>query len=276
MVYKILGMDWIPPEIRENRGEIEASIKHQLPKLIKSGDIKGDLHIHSDWSDGELNIGEIADIANNMDYGYIAITDHTAGLGITHGLKEKDIGEYITEITQTNSKLQTSNSKLKILAGAEVNILTNGNLDISDKGLSKLDVVVASIHSGFRQPREQVTERLLKAIENPNIDIIGHPSGRLLGSRQPLDIDWQKIFRAAKANNVAMEINAHPQRLDLNDELAMMAKEMGVKMVISTDMHHSEHFQNMRYGVAVARRGWLEKSDIINTWSIEKILQYFQ
>jgi len=269
--YKTLGMDWIPPEIRENKGEIEASLNHQLPKLIKLNDIKGDLHLHSTWSEGEMEIKEIAEYAQKLGYEYIAITDHTAGLGITHGLKEKEIEKYINEINKINSKLKAQNSKLTILTGAEVNILANGNLDISDRELSKLDIIIASIHSGFRQKEEQVTSRLLKAIQNPNVDIIGHPSGRLIPSRQPLNIDWKKVFRAAKDNNVAMEINSHPQRLDLTDDLCLMAKDMGVKMVINTDMHHAEHFKNMRYGVAVARRGWLEKKDVINTGSLSEL-----
>jgi DNA polymerase (family 10) len=268
--YNALGMDWIPPELRENNGEIEAAFKHKIPKLVELDDIKADLHIHSTWSEGEMTVFEIAKYVQELGYEYIAITDHTAGLGITHGLKENDIKKYIDEINKIDLKFKIKNLKFSILSGVETNILANGNLDISDQTLSKLDVVIASIHSGFRESEEKITERLLKTIQNPNVDVIGHPSGRLLGSRPSLNINWKKIFLAAKKYNVAMEINSHPQRLDLNDELCRIAKDMGVKMIINTDSHHLEHFQNMRYGVAVARRGWLTKNDVLNTLSLEE------
>jgi len=326
-VYKTLGMDWIPPEIRENKGEIEAALRQAqgkssgLPKLVKLKDIKGDLHLHSTWSEGEMTISEIVEYSQKLGYEYIAITDHTAGLGITHGLKEKDIDKYIEEIKSisdpmtalgtsrlssiatsnvnrfshdcaqdksvnltvldseaqakgvgglktnivTKNVRRTTNNGIKLFAGVEVNILVDGSLDISDRELSKLDIVIASIHSSFRQSQEQVTARLLKAIQNPNVDIIGHPSGRLLPNRQPLNLNWKKIFEAARKYNVAMEINSHPTRLDLTDDLCFMARDMGVKFIISSDMHHAEHFQNIRYGVSVARRGWCESKNILNT-----------
>ena len=275
-VYKTLGMDWIPPELRENNGEIELAFKHQLPKLIEQKDVKGDLHIHSTWSEGDMTISEIAQYASKLGYEYIAMTDHTAGLGITHGIKEKEISKYISEIEKVNTNIKALGSKLKVLSGVEVNILANGNLDISDRELSKLNIVIASIHSGFRQDKEQITKRLIGVINNTNVDIIGHPSGRLLSGRQPLDIDWKKVFQAAAENKVAMEINSHPDRLDLNDELAKMAKDMGVKIVISTDAHHKEHFQNMRYGIAQARRGWLTKADVVNTLLLSKLEDWFK
>lgn len=267
-VYKTLGMDYIPPELREDRGEIEAALNHKLPKLVELKDIKGDFHIHSTWSEGEESVETMAKECLKLGYTHMAVTDHTAGLGITHGLKEKDFEKYINEIKKINDKFQNSNVKFKILSGAETNIMANGNIDISDQYLAKLDFVIASIHSGFRQAEEQITNRILKTIQNPNVDVIGHPSGRLLERRHALNIDWQKVFKAAAENNVEMEINAQPDRLDLNDSLILMAKDYGVKFIISTDSHHIEHLQNMRYGVAMARRGWLEKKDVLNTYSI--------
>ena len=193
-------------------------------------------------------------------------------MGITHGLKEKDIPKYIKQIQNLNLKFQNHNAKFKILSGAEVNILADGSLDISNKTLAKLDLVIASIHSGFRQSREKITARVIKAIQNPNVDVIAHQLGRLIEKRQPLNLDWQKIFRSAGQYNVAMEINCHPDRLDLNDQLIRMAKDFGIKFVISTDSHHSLHFQNMRYGVAMARRGWLEKNDVLNCYTLQQLL----
>jgi DNA polymerase (family 10) len=284
-VYKTLGMDWIPPELRENNGEIEAALNHKLPKLVEIKDVKGDLHLHSNWSEGEKSIAEIAKEAELYNYEYIAITDHTAGLGITHGLKENEISKYIKEINHINLKLKNKNSRLdsqarqvksKVLTGAEVNILANGNLDISDRELSKLDIVIASIHSGFRQDKDKITARLIKAIQNPNVDIIGHPSGRLINKRPPLNLDWDLVFKEAAEHNVIMEINCHPVRLDLNDDLITMAKKYGVKFIINTDMHQFDHFKNMRYGVATARRGWLTKNDVINTYDFAKITNFIK
>jgi len=273
-VYKTLGMDWITPELRENNGEIEAALDHKLPKLIEIKNIKGDLHLHSNWSEGEKSIVEIAKEAELFNYEYIAITDHTAGLGITHGLKENEISKYVKEIEKINTNIETRGSNLKVLTGAEVNILANGNLDISDRELSKLDIVIASIHSGFRQDKDRITARLIKAIQNPNVDIIGHPSGRLINKRPPLNLDWDLVFKEAVKHNVIMEINCHPVRLDLNDELIFMAKKYGVKFIINTDMHQFGHFKNMRYGVATARRGWLTKNDVVNTYDFAKIINF--
>lgn len=272
-LYKTFGMDTPAPELRENRGEIEAALKHKLPKLLELKNIKGDLHLHSTWSEGENSIEEVAKAAQKLGYEYMAITDHTAGLGITHGLKEKDISRYIKEIDKINQKLHATGYKLHVLSGVEANIMADGSLDISDQMLSKLDVVVASIHSGFRQSKDKITERLIRAMKNPNVDIIGHPSGRLLEKRQPLNLDWEKVFEAAKENSVIMEINSQPDRLDLSDDLIIAAKKYNLKFVISTDSHHLVQLENMRYGVATARRGWLEKKNVINSLSLQDILE---
>jgi len=268
-VYKTLGMDYIPPELREDRGEIDLALKHQLPKLVEIKDIKGDFHLHSIHSDGETSIEDMATACKKLGYTHIAITDHTFGLGVTHGLRETDIDNYINETKRVSKKVG-----IKVLAGAETNIMANGEIDMPDKYLEKLDFVIASIHSGFRQDRVKITERLIKSIQNPNVDIIGHPSGRLLERRHELSIDWEKVFKQAAVNKVAMEIDAQPDRLDLDDNLILLAKKFGVKFIISTDSHHIEHLQNMRYGVAMARRGWLEKKDILNTLSLSEFLVY--
>lgn len=266
--YGFLKMDWIPPELRENSGEIEAALKRKLPELIELSDIRGDLHVHSDWSDGNLSIEEIALNAEKLGYEYIVISDHTVGLGIAHGLDEKDLESRQKEI----DKVQKKHPKIKILSSVEVNIKADGDLDIKDWMLEKLDIVTASIHTSFYQGREKTTTRLLKAINHPHVDIIGHPSGRIIGQREPYEVDWPKIFQAAAQNKMAMEISAFPNRLDLKDTLCREAKTYGVKFAISTDAHQVSHLDLMRFGVAVARRGWLEKSDIINTQSLKNLL----
>lgn len=267
-VYQTLGMQTPIPEIRENRGEIELALKHKLPKnIIDLKDIKADLHLHTRWSEGEFSVEEIALACKKMGYQYLAITDHSAGLGVTHGLKEKDIPRYISEIKKVSRKL-----KIPILAGLEANIMADGSIDISDKILAKLDFVIGSIHSSFRQEKNHITERLLKAINNPNIDLIGHPSGRLIERRHALNIDWDLVFQTAKKTNTIMEINAQPDRLDLNDSLIILAKEYGVRFVISTDSHYLDQLTHMRYGVAQARRGWATKADILNSFNYHTFL----
>ncbi len=268
-VYRFLGMDWIPPELRENLGEIEASLKHKLPKLIEITDIKGDLHVHSNWSDGLMSIEEVTKIAEKLDYEYIVISDHTVGLGIAGGLDEKDLEARQKEIEDVQKKYP-----IKILSSVEVNIKANGDLDIKDWMLEKLDIVTASIHTSFFQDKETMTARIIKAISHPHVDIIGHPSGRVIGRREPYEADWQKIFREAAKHKTALEISAFPDRLDLRDVLCREAKTYGVKFAISTDAHQAHHFDLMRFGVAVARRGWLEKKDVINTFDREELLAW--
>ncbi len=271
-VYKTLGMQMPIPEMREDRGEIELAIKHQLPKnIVDLKDIKGDLHLHTTWSEGSQSIKEMAQACIKKGYSYCAITDHSAGLGITQGIKESDVDAYIKEIQKLNSQFADN---FKILSGVEANIMADGNLDLSDKTLQKFDYVIASIHSGFKQNKEIITKRLLKAINNPNVDCIGHPSGRLIEQRAPLDLDWPKVFEAAAKTNTIMEINSQPDRLDLNDSLILMAKKYKVKFVISTDSHHVDQLNNMLYGVVTARRGWATKKDIINALNVSNLLKY--
>jgi len=279
-IYKKLGMDWIPPEIREDNGEIEAAIGKKLPELIGLDDIKGDLHVHSDWNGGENSIEEIAETAIKIGYEYIGISDHTKFLKIENGLDEKQLRKRNKEIEKLNSKWnkfgigasKTQNPKLKILKGCEANIMADGLVDIDDKTLAEMDFVIAGVHSHFKMSKEKMTERIIKAMENENIDIISHQTGRIIGRRDEYQIDFDKILKAAKKTKTILEINAHPARLDLKDIYIKKAKEAGVKMIINSDAHHINELKLMEYGVAQARRGWAEKEDIINCWGIEKLL----
>lgn len=268
--YQFLKMDWMAPELRENRGEIAAALKHQLPDLVELKDIKGDLHVHSNWSDGMLTIEEIANIGQKLNYQYIVISDHTVGLGIAHGLDELRLQKRQKEIEAAQKK----HPNIKILSSVEVNIKADGDLDIKDWMLQKLDIVTASIHTSFFQDRERMTQRMLKAINHPHVDIIGHPSGRIIGQREPYDADWMEIFRACQKAGTALEISAFPNRLDLKDTLCQEAKKFGVKFAISTDSHQAQHFDLIRFGVAVARRGHLEKDDIINCLSTDDLIKW--
>ncbi|MBI4029984.1 PHP domain-containing protein, partial [Candidatus Berkelbacteria bacterium] len=268
-VYKTLGMDWIPPELRENQGEIEAALKHNLPNLIQQKDIKGDLQMHTNWTDGKSTIEEMAKEAKKMGYQYIAITDHSKGLSIAHGLDGKKILKQIEEIRKAEKKI----GGIKILAGTEVNINADGSLDHLDKTLEKLDVVIAAVHSSLEQSREKMTKRVLSALRNPNVDILAHPSARLLGRRDEIEIDLEAVFREAAKNKVILEINAFPDRLDLKDVYIMEAQKFGCKFIINTDSHHTSHLKLMRYGVAQARRGWLEKKDVLNTLGLNELLK---
>jgi len=275
-IYEKLGMDWIPPEMRENQGEIELALKHKLPKIINYHDIKGDLHCHSNWNGGANSIFEIAQAAIKIGYQYIGIADHTKFLKIEHGLDERQLELRNKEIDKINESLKTKNLKLKILRGCEANILNDGSIDIKDETLKKLDFVIAGVHSNFKMPKEKMTERIIKAMKNPNVDIISHPTGRILKRRNEYQIDFDKILRAAKETKTILEINSFPERLDLNDQNIRRAKEMGVKMVINTDAHHKDQLRFIEFGVAQARRGWAEKEDIINCWSLEKLLKFLK
>lgn len=269
-LYKYLGMENIPPELRENRGEIEAARKNELPKLVELSEIKGDLHVHSNWSDGNVSISDIVKKSQDLNYEYIAISDHTIGLGIAHGLNEAELEKRDIEI----KKVQSKYPKIKILSSVEVNIKADGDLDIKDWMLEKMDIVTASVHTSFYQEKDVMTKRLLGAISHPHVDIIGHPSGRIIGQREPYEVDWPEIFRACRKYGTALEISAFPNRLDLRDYLCQEAKKFGVRFAISTDAHQLHHLDLMRFGVAVARRGWLEKSDIINTQSIDELMSW--
>lgn len=271
-VYKTLGMDYIVPELRENQGEVEAALKHQLPKLIELKDIKGDLQMHTNWTDGHQSILEMAKSSKRMGYEYIAITDHSRGLGIARGLDEKKVLKQIEEIKQAQSKV----SGLKILSGTEVNINADGTLDHPDRLLEKLDVVVAAVHSAFEQNKDKMTARVISALRNPHVDILAHPSGRLLGQRDEIQIEWEEIFKEAAKNKVALEIDAFPDRLDLKDVYIIEAKKFGCKFTVDTDSHHTSHLELMRYGVAMARRGWLEKEGVYNTLDLNELLKWLK
>ena len=269
-VYRCLGMDWIEPELREDRGEIEAAQEGRLPKLIHEFEIKGDLHVHSKWSDGTSSIEEIARAAQKRGYQYVAICDHSKSLRIAHGLDEARLMKQIEEIDRLNEKLKG----FQILKGSEVDILTDGTLDLSEKILEKLDFVVAAIHSGFKQDKEKMTKRIIRALENPLIHVIAHPSGRLLGARDPYEVEIEGLMEAAKKYRKALEINAYFERLDLDDIHCRKAKEMGIQVAIGTDSHHLDQMWMISLGVAVARRGWLEAPDILNTLPLKGILRW--
>ena len=294
-IYQKLGMEWIPPEMRENQGEIEAASERKLPKIIGYKDIKGDLHCHSKWDGGANSIEEIAEAAMKMDYQYIGIADHTKFLRIEHGLDEKKLELQKKEIEKLNSKFRIRpqpisnglgrpaliqgrwrNSKFRILQGCEANILSDGLIDIKDEALKKLDFVIAGIHSNFKMEKSKMTERIIRAMKNPNVDIISHPTGRILKRRDEYQIDFDKILRVAKETGTILEINSFPERLDLNAENIRRAKEAGVKMVINTDSHHKDQLRFIEFGIAQARRGWAEKGDIINTQPLEKLLKFFK
>jgi DNA polymerase (family 10) len=268
-IYKILGLPYIPPELREDQGEIEAAQEGRLPRLVTAEEIKGDLHVHSKWSDGSHTFEQLVDAAKERGYSYIAITDHSKGLGIARGLTGERLLEQKKEINAVNKKLKG----FRIIHGIEVDIRSDGSLDISDDVLKELDIVVASIHSGFKQPRKQLTYRLVSAMKNPYVSIIAHPTGRLIGERDAYDVDMDEIFATAKKTGTAIEINAYPLRLDINDTYAKRAKEMGIPIVIATDTHVINQFDYMRYGVSIARRGWLEKDDVLNTLEAEKLFK---
>ena len=271
-VYKVLGMEWIEPELREDRGEIEAAQKRRLPKLVDEPEIRGDLHIHSKASDGTASIEEIAKAAQKRGYQYVAICDHSKSLKIARGLDESRLLKQIEEIDRMNEKLKG----FQILKGTEVDILTDGKLDHADKVLEKLDFVVAAIHSGFKQEKEKMTKRIVRALENPFVHCLAHPSGRLLGARAPYEVDIDQVMEAAKKYGKALEINATLERLDLDDIHCRKAKEMGIPLAIGTDAHHLDQLWMIGLGVAVARRGWLETGNVLNAMSLKEILKWCQ
>jgi DNA polymerase (family X) len=267
-IYEKLKMDYVPPELRENTGEIAAAEKYQLPKLVELREIKGDLQMHTMASDGKNSIEEMAEAAKALGHQYIAITDHSKAVTVANGLDEKRMAAHIKKLRAADEK----GLGIRVLAGSEVDILKNGKLDYSDEILAQLDVVVCSIHSYFNLERAAMTERMLTAIENPYTQIIGHPTGRVLLRREPLDYDMEKVLDACAKHGVAMECNSYPDRLDLKDVYLRMCKEKGVKVVISTDSHNTANLAFIRYGVTMARRGWLEKKDVINTLGVGEFL----
>ncbi len=268
-VYKALGLEWIEPELREDRGEIEAAMEGRLPRLVKEEEIRGDLHIHTKWSDGTGTIEEMAEKAMSLGLEYIAICDHSKSMGIARGLDEARLRKQMAEIDKLNERLEG----FRVLKGIEVDIKADGSLDLPNSVLKDLDFVVASIHSGFKADERQMTERMIRAIHNDYVSAIGHPTGRIILRRRPYALNLDRVFEAAAEQGVLMEINAFPNRLDLNDVNAKAAKEHGITMSIGTDAHAPNHMEFLNLGVAVARRGWLEPGDVINTLPVDELLR---
>ncbi|MEJ2637689.1 MAG: DNA polymerase/3'-5' exonuclease PolX, partial [Calditrichia bacterium] len=260
-VYKQVGLPYIEPELREMRGEIEAAQKHKLPHLVQLKNIRGDLQSHTKASDGKLSLEEMADAAREKGYDYLAITDHSKHVTVANGLDEKRLAESIEQIDKLTGKL----NGFRLLKSVEVDILSDGKLDLSDDILKELDIVICSVHYNFNLSRDEQTQRVLRAMDNPYFNIFAHPTGRLIGEREPYEIDLEKVMESAKNKNCFLEINAQPDRLDLSDNYIKMAKDMGVKLAISTDAHSKSDLDNMRFGVSQARRGWLEPDDVLNT-----------
>ncbi len=268
-VYKALHLPFIPPELREDAGEIEAAQKGALPDLITVDDIKGDLHVHTKWSDGSHDLDTLVQAARAKGYRYMAVTDHTKGLGVAHGLDEARLAEQTQFIDAANERY----AGFTVLKGTEADIRSDGSLDLPDRALAGLDIVVASVHSGFKQSRDQITKRILSAIRNPCVSVIAHPTGRLIGERDPYAVDMEAVLKEAAKYGVAVEINAYPLRLDLNDLHVKIAREYGVALVINTDAHVLSQLDFMRYGVSVARRGWTEKKDVLNTLPYDQLIR---
>jgi len=270
-IYKKIGFPYIEPELRENRGEFESAKNKSLPNLVKYDDVLGDFHVHSTWSDGNDSIEMLAHFAKQMGYSYVNITDHSQSLKIANGLSEERVNKKIEEIKKLNKKFPN----FTILCGTECDIKSDGTLDYSNNVLKKFDFVYIGIHTGFKMDKNRMTERIIKGIDNEHVDFLAHPTGRLIGKRDPYEVDIERIIDSAKETDTRLEINAFPDRLDLDDTHAKLAKEKGVKFVLGTDSHSTNHLQFMKFGIATARRGWLEKKDILNTYSlkdIEKIL----
>ncbi|MCL7965584.1 MAG: DNA polymerase/3'-5' exonuclease PolX [marine benthic group bacterium] len=270
-MYEALGLPWIPPELRENRGEIEAAEKNKLPKLIEQGDLRGDLQMHSTWSDGKNSIEEMLEACAAKDYEYFALTDHSKALAMTGGMDDEKLArqwEEIDEIVETHDEI-------RFLRSMEVDILAEGDLDLEEEWLERLDVVVVSVHSRFNLPEKDQTERILAAVRHPHVNILAHPTGRIINERDPFPFDLDAVFEACAEHSVAVELNAHPSRLDLKDTHLMRAKEKGAKIVISTDAHRVGELDLISYGVEQARRAWLGPADVINTWPLKKLLGFF-
>ncbi len=267
-VYKALGLPWIPPELREDRGEIQAAEEGKLPKLVEPDQILGDLHVHTNWSDGKGSLEEMAQAGMELGYRYIAIVDHFRFAQAIPGLGPEELVRQMEAIQELNRKLKG----FRLLCGIEANILPDGTIDVPRELLRELDVVVAAVHTHMRMPKKDMTKRILSAIENEDVDIIAHPSGRLIGERSAYDVDWEEVFRRAAKYGTILEVNANPQRLDLCAEHIREAIDTGVKLALGTDAHHPDHLRFMRYGVLTARRGWAEAEDVINTLPWEKLL----
>jgi DNA polymerase (family 10) len=269
-IYASLGMDWMPPEMRENLGEIEAAARRGLPRLIEQADLRGDLHMHTNASDGHNTIREMTDAALACGYRYIAITDHSKNLAMTNGLDEKRALEHIQRIREVDHQME---GRIRVFAGIEVDILADGILDLDDEVLAQMEIVIASVHTRFEQSREEMTARVLRAVENPYVRILGHPTGRLLLRREPFALDTGAVLRRAAELGVAVEHNAAPERLDLNDRDLRLAKELGCKIVIDSDSHDARNLGKMEYGIRQLRRAWLGPQDVLNTLEAKEFLE---
>jgi DNA polymerase (family 10) len=266
-VYQKLGLPWIPPELREDRGEVEAAQNEALPKLVERKHLRADLHSHSDWSDGRATLKEMVDGAIAAGHDYLVITDHSQSLGVANGLTPERLRKQRKEIDKLQKKV---GDKIRLFQGAEVEILADGRLDYEDNVMAELDLVIASLHTSLGQPRNKIQQRLLNAIRNPHVDLIGHPSGRLIGRRDPADLDFETIFKEAAEHGTVLEINSSPERLDLKDTHARLAVELGCTLAINTDAHHPDHFELLTYGVATARRGWIGPGNVLTTRTLAK------
>lgn len=270
-VYEVLGLPYIPVMLRQGRGEIEAAKRSELPDLIEIDNVIADLHMHTTWSDGKLSVLEMARSAQKQGLRYIAITDHSVSLGITNGLSVERLLQQAQEVREANEKLGPD---FRILHGTEMEIRADGTMDYPDEVLAQLDFVIASLHVSLSQPREQVTERALAAIENPHVDMLAHPTGRLLPDRPGADLDMDEVLKAAARTGTIMEVNANPRRLDLRDVHVRRALELGVKLAINTDAHRAAEFELLHFGVATAQRGWATAEDVVNTWPLDRFLEY--
>jgi DNA polymerase (family 10) len=271
-LYQFLGHSCIPPELRENRGELAAAKAGKLPKLIEIGDMRGELHGHSTWSDGTAPIAVMAAAAQGRGYGYWGVCDHSVGLGMVGGLDSERLLAQAEEIAKLNAQYAREGKDFRLLRGTEVEILADGSLGLPDEALAQLDVVVASIHSGLRQDRDTITARCLKAIQNPHVDILGHATGRMIESRPPSELDMEQVLKACAESGTVVEINAHPSRLDVSDVYARRALELGCKLAINCDAHTSDGMEMMEYGIGTARRGWVEAKDVVNTYPLAQML----
>jgi DNA polymerase (family 10) len=269
-VYRSLGLAWVAPELREDRGEVEAALDGHLPDLVEMKDIRGDFHIHTHWSDGHHSLGEVVSAVKARGYRYMLLSDHSKSLRVAHGLSELDLLRQMGEVRSLNKRL----APFRILMGSEVDILPNGQLDYPNRILEKLDLVIAAVHSAFKQPKEKMTRRIVQALKNPYVDILAHPTGRLLGEREPYDVDLEEIFRTAATTGTALEINCYTQRLDLNDFQAKKARESGAQLVLSTDTHALDQLRDIELGVALARRAWASPADILNTFSLRDLISW--